>query len=315
MALAYETQKTINKQLELELQDEKARFKAYEKEYVLEIDRLRQDNERQQQILSSNLDESIKSTNENYLEQEVTRLTSENLEIIQKNHNLTETVKKLKKQVKYLTRKLTEMGTEIEENKYDSLDMINSPLDVVGNRNLPALKKRDKEYVGMFTFKASEVNEIMRQLVFGKFPFFLFFAPGALFFVSLIPELKPRTAVTLLPGLPAYIVFMCVRHTDYINDEDKVKVLLSAFTNYLKKTIKKKLENFETLVLWLSNTLRLLHTMKQYSGEKPFQKENDAKQNKQCLKNFDLSEYRQLMSDIAVWIYQGSYFYYLKKKL
>ena len=37
-----------------------------------------------------------------------------------------------------------------------------------------------------------------------------------------------------------------------------------------------------------------------------FQEENTAKQNEQCLRNFDLSEYRQVLSDIAVWIYQVS---------
>lgn len=45
--------------------------------------------------------------------------------------------------------------------------------------------------------------------------------------------------------------------------------------------------------------------MKQYCGNKQFQNENTPKQNEQCLRNFDLSEYRQLMSDIAVWTYQG----------
>lgn len=75
---------------------------------------------------------------------------------------------------------------------------------------------------------------------------------GKIFFV----DLKPRTAVTLLPGLPAYIVFMCVRHTDYINSEDKVRSLLSAFTNTVKKVVRKRSEDFETIALWLSNTLR-----------------------------------------------------------
>lgn len=46
--------------------------------------------------------------------------------------------------------------------------------------------------------------------------------------------------------------------------------------------------------------------MKQYSGDKVFQKRNTQKQNEQSLKNFDLSEYRQVFSDIAVWIYQGN---------
>lgn len=98
---------------------------------------------------------------------------------------------------------------------------------------------------------------------------------------------------------------MCIRHTDYVNDEDKVKALLSAFTNSVKKVIRKRHEDYETTVLWLSNTLRLLHNMKQYSGDRAFQAKNTAKQNEQCLRNFDLSEYRQVLSDIAVWIYQG----------
>ena len=36
-----------------------------------------------------------------------------------------------------------------------------------------------------------------------------------------------------------------------------------------------------------------------------FQQENTPKQNEHCLRNFDLSEYRQILSDLAVWIYQG----------
>lgn len=28
--------------------------------------------------------------------------------------------------------------------------------------------------------------------------------------------------MNLLPGLPAYILFMCIRHTDFINDDEKV---------------------------------------------------------------------------------------------
>lgn len=110
--------------------------------------------------------------------------------------------------------------------------------------------------------------------------------------------------MSLLPGLPAYILFMCIRHTDFNNDDDKVRSLLTATINTIKKVIKKRHEDLDTTVLWLSNTLRLLHNLKQYSGDKTFQAENTLKQNEQCLHNFDLSEYRQVLSDIAVWIYQ-----------
>lgn len=73
---------------------------------------------------------------------------------------------------------------------------------------------------------------------------------------NVLADLKPRTAVSLLPGLPAYILMMCIRHTDYINDDDKVRSLLTAIINTVKKLIKKKHEDLDTTVLWLSNVLR-----------------------------------------------------------
>ena len=45
--------------------------------------------------------------------------------------------------------------------------------------------------------------------------------------------------------------------------------------------------------------------MKQYSGDKPFQIENTPRQNDQCLRNFDLSEYRVVLSNVALWIFNN----------
>ncbi|CAG9820455.1 unnamed protein product [Phaedon cochleariae] len=204
-------------------------FHAYRRTLTLplqmEISKLLEDNERQQRILSANLT-TPQTQGEAYMQMEITRLTTENLELHDKIDLLNETVRKLKKQRKVY--------------------------------------------------------------------------------------LKPRTAVALLPGLPAYIIFMCIRHTDYINDEDKVRCLLSTFTNTLKKVMRKR-QDFETTTLWLSNTLRLIHNLKQYSGEEAFQRKNTPKQNEQCLKNFDLSEYRQIFSDTAVWIYQSAHLLQARK--
>lgn len=53
------------------------------------------------------------------------------------------------------------------------------------------------------------------------------------------PELKPRgVAVNLIPGLPAYILFMCLRHADYVNDDQKVRTLLTSTINSIKKILK-----------------------------------------------------------------------------
>uniref|UniRef100_A0A8C6YFR9 Unconventional myosin-Va n=1 Tax=Naja naja TaxID=35670 RepID=A0A8C6YFR9_NAJNA len=118
-------------------------------------------------------------------------------------------------------------------------------------------------------------------------------------------DLKPRgVAVNLIPGLPAYILFMCVRHADYLNDDQKVRSLLTSTINGIKKILKKRGDDFETVSFWLSNTCRFLHCLKQYSGEEGFMKHNTTRQNEHCLTNFDLAEYRQVLSDLAIQIYQ-----------
>ncbi|XP_030764817.1 unconventional myosin-Va isoform X2 [Sitophilus oryzae] len=281
LALAYETQKTINKQLELELQDEKAKYKAHEREYKMEIEKLREDNERQQRILSANLTSTPQSQNEMFMQQEITRLTNDNLALLDKNDLLVEKVRKLTKQLKALTKKLKDAPIDVED-VLKEVDTKQTPAPP--GRMEPSIRKKDREYLGMFSYRSGEENNIMKHLVI---------------------ELKPRTALALLPGLPAYIAFMCVRHTDYINDEEKVKALLQTFISSVKKIIRKKHHDFETTTLWLANVQRLKNCMKQYSGEKRFQKQNTPSQNEQSLKNFDLSEYRQLLSDTAVWIYQA----------
>lgn len=278
LAQAYETQKTINKQLELEIQDEKAKYLAYEKELKLEIEKLQEDNDRQQRILSANLLGSGQTQEIAFMQFEINRLTSENLDLRDRIDSINENLRKFKKREKLFLKKLRDAGFDLAADTH-----IDTNGAVIMRGNEPSIRKKDRAYLGMFSFKEGDENNIMKQLL----------------------NIKPRTAVTLLPGLPAYIIFMCVRYTDYINDEEKVKVLLSSFSNSLKKIIRKRLGDFETSALWLSNVLRLIYTMKQYSGEKAFQVSNTPKQNDQCLRNFDLSEYRQVFTDHALWIYQG----------
>lgn len=41
-----------------------------------------------------------------------------------------------------------------------------------------------------------------------------------------------------VPCLPAYILYMCIRHADYINDDQKVHSLLTSTINGVKKVLK-----------------------------------------------------------------------------
>lgn len=43
--------------------------------------------------------------------------------------------------------------------------------------------------------------------------------------------------MNLIPGLPAYVLFMCIRHADYLNDEAKLKSLMNGVIGAVKKVI------------------------------------------------------------------------------
>ncbi len=150
---------------------------------------------------------------------------------------------------------------------------------------VPQIKtKNSSDYLGVFEWKPEDEALIAKKL---------------------IDELKPRLAVTCLPGLPAYVLFMCIRYADMINDDERVRSLLNSSIQSTKRLIKRKQEDLEYLVLWLTNFCRLIHNLKQYSGDTAFQYANTHRQNEQCLKNFDLTDYRSILSEIAIWLFQG----------
>ncbi|XP_037624073.1 unconventional myosin-Vc [Sebastes umbrosus] len=140
-----------------------------------------------------------------------------------------------------------------------------------------------KDYLGMLEYKREDEPRLIQNIIL---------------------DLKPKgVVVNVIPGLPAYILFMCVRHADYLNDEVKLKSLMNEIIGAVKKVIMSHHKDFELLSFWLSNTYQLLNCLKQYSGEEEFQKQNTPRQKKNCLQNFDLSEHRQILSDLAIQIY------------
>ncbi|XP_035889560.1 unconventional myosin-Vc isoform X2 [Phyllostomus discolor] len=140
-----------------------------------------------------------------------------------------------------------------------------------------------KEYLGMLEYKREDEARLIQNLIL---------------------DLKPRgVVVNMIPGLPAHILFMCVRYADSLGDANMLKSLMNSIINGIKQVVKEHLEDFEMLSFWLSNTCHFLNCLKQYSGEEEFMKHNSPHQNKNCLNNFDLSEYRQILSDVAIRIY------------
>ena len=136
---------------------------------------------------------------------------------------------------------------------------------------MPAVRHQEREFVGMLEYRGEDEPLLLRNLIIGWRPIPLSSHINQrvyLFFLSNFSDLKPRQASTHIPGLPAYILFMCIRHTDYMNDDRKVQSLLASTISNIKKVVKKRQDDAEVITLWLANTCRLLHNLKQYSGEK-----------------------------------------------
>eukprot|EP00794_Sanderia_malayensis_P004645 gene4645-5253_t len=121
---------------------------------------------------------------------------------------------------------------------------------------------------------------------------------------ALVNQLEPISVEKEVPGLPAHLIFMAIRYVDALNDERGLQSLLANAITAIRKTVKHGQGNMELQAFWLTNTCRLLYDMKQYSGDKTFQTHNTTEQNNQSLQNFDLTEYRQVLTDVAVHIYQ-----------
>ncbi|XP_072134310.1 unconventional myosin-Vc isoform X2 [Mobula birostris] len=201
-------------------------------------------------------------------------LTNENLRLdltrlANENMDLEEQLDQKEKQIKKLQNQIKSLTKTAER--------VNQ-----ANANLHQATK--KKYLGMLECKAEDEEKLIKNLIL---------------------DLKPRgVVVNMIPGLPAYILFMCVRYADDTNDADMLKSLMNSLTAGIKEVAKNHNADFEILSFWLSNNVHFLNCLKQYSGEEEFMKHNTSQQNSQCLRNFDLSEYRQILSDLAIHIYQ-----------
>ena len=203
-------------------------------------------------------------------------MTSENVNLHEFVNSLQDMNKKLRKAVRIYSKRLK--GSDVNEANLEL------ERELAMDDNMPLVKyHQQREWMGMLEYKKEDEQLLLRNLVL---------------------DLKPEAMLKEMPQTPSYLLLMCIRHTDYMNDDEKVRGLLTGSINGIKKVVKKSSGDLGRVSAWLSNSVRLLNNLKQYSGEKAFQSENTAKQNEQCLKNFDLSEYRLILNDLAVWIYQ-----------
>uniref|UniRef100_A0A8C8M4S0 Myosin VC n=1 Tax=Oncorhynchus tshawytscha TaxID=74940 RepID=A0A8C8M4S0_ONCTS len=224
---------------------------------------------------------------EEQLEEQTRGMTVEELEEVLRRQKNTET--EAKTRFTQEASRLTAENMDFEEQ----LDMKDRLIRKLQNKikSLQTSEKANqtpaptipKEYLGMLEYKREDEPKLIQYIIL---------------------DLKPRgVVVNMIPNMAAQLLFMCVRHADYLNDGAKLKSLMNAIISGVKKVITDHQADFELLSFWLSNMYHMLNCLKQYSGEEEFMKQNSPRQKKNCLQNFDLSEHRQIFSDLAIRIY------------
>ncbi|XP_027650306.2 unconventional myosin-Vb isoform X1 [Falco peregrinus] len=272
---AYQCVCETNRLLEMQLQDQRREHEQEVEALKNQVDVMKEEQEKQQQAFLQTLQLLPEAQVEFGLQQETTRLTSENLALKELLEKLEKNEKKLRKQLKIYLKKVRD---------FEATQAIVPMRGRWHEHNIQvAVQRKEKDFQGMLEYYKEDEPLLIQNLV---------------------TDLKPEAVSATVPCLPAYILYMCIRHADYINDDQKVHSLLTSTMNGIKKVLKKNNNDFQMTSFWLANTCRLLHCLKQYSGDAGFMTQNTPKQNEHCLKNFDLTEYCQVLSHLSVQIYQ-----------
>ncbi|XP_060233027.1 unconventional myosin-Vb isoform X1 [Meriones unguiculatus] len=275
LGLAYQGLKQVARLLEAQLQAQSLEHEEEVERLKAQVEALKEEMDKQQQTFCQTLLLSPEAQVEFGVQQEISRLTNENLDFKELVEKLEKNERKLKKQLKIYMKKVQDLeaaqALAQSDRRHHEL-----------TRQV-TVQRKEKDFQGMLEYHKEDEAILIRNLV---------------------TDLKPQMLSGTVPCLPAYILYMCIRHADYTNDDLKVHSLLSSTINGIKKVLKKHNDDFEMTSFWLSNTCRFLHCLKQYSGDEGFMTQNTAKQNEHCLKNFDLTEYRQVLSDLSIQIYQ-----------
>lgn len=275
---AFQAQKLVNRQLESELNALIEENNTHLAELQGQIEELRSEKAHLQSILHMGVEEldesSIESLrqNERYLRYELEKSYMEYTKLQEEMNAMTKKYEDAKRNIHLLNRRLRENGiSTVTPNQEESKIVVS------------VVKTKSHHYKGILKYNKADLDKIYQRLIVG---------------------LTPRVAIGLLPGLPAFILFMCIRYTDLLNNDDNVQKLLAMFVNHMKKIHKFPCPT-ENRVLWLVNSLTLHNLLKQYGNIEEYNRLNTPQQNQQLLTNFDLSEYRKIIYDIIVGLYDS----------
>ncbi|MBN3323059.1 MYO5B protein, partial [Atractosteus spatula] len=118
---------------------------------------------------------------------------------------------------------------------------------------------------------------------------------------TVVTDLRPDTALSLPPGLPACLLFLCIRHLDWAGEEARVRSLCGAVVSAIKGALKKHSANLDMTALWLRNSFLLTDLLTQHSTPQASEQLDSVEETPQL--TFDLSGTRQALSNLSIQAY------------
>ncbi|XP_065578668.1 unconventional myosin-Vb-like isoform X2 [Artemia franciscana] len=122
---------------------------------------------------------------------------------------------------------------------------------------------------------------------------------------GIVCQFTPSVARKCIQGTAAYLIFMALRYCDMASDEIGVKNISNSALNHIKRIVKENQLDQDLCVLWLANTARFLHCIRQYgcNPDSTYTRSNTENQSKMSLRNYDMSSYNKPLEDLLNFIY------------
>nr|XP_057930064.1 unconventional myosin-Vb isoform X2 [Doryrhamphus excisus] len=115
---------------------------------------------------------------------------------------------------------------------------------------------------------------------------------------NLITDIRTDIAVSLSPGLPASVVFLCVRQADCRGDQTSAYSLCRAAVTAMKTALKKHTNDVSMTAMWLKNICLFHDLLSQHDPKQT----NDPEEVQPL--HFDLSDSIRTLSDLRIQAYQ-----------
>ncbi|NXJ04154.1 MYO5B protein, partial [Odontophorus gujanensis] len=275
---AYDAVQVANKLLVSQLQEEKQHHEEEVEGLHLDIRSLKQLSQQQAALIQ----DLQQHQGQEGLQHHIVRLKEENWELSQKLEKQERTTLKLQKQLRTYTKQIQEF-TGI-------CDLCSSPA-MKKEATAPGQELGASPIVpppsglpqAMLAWRLEDEGRIIK---------------------AIITDYRPQCGSGALPELPAYILFLCIRHADCCRDEPRARSLLDAAINAIKRVMKKHSDDFDVVALWLANACRLLNCLRQYGRDESCHQGNTAQQNEHCLRYLDLQGSCCSLGALAVQLYQ-----------